>query len=35
MRSAKTPDGLNMRVPLMLAVLGALVCLVGWFRVFS
>jgi hypothetical protein len=27
-----TPDRLNLRVWLMLAVLGAILCLVGWYR---
>lgn len=29
------PDRLNMRVLLMLAVLGALLAIVGWYRFFG
>jgi hypothetical protein len=30
-----TPDWLNLRLWLMLAVLGAVLCLIGWYRFFS
>ena len=29
-----TPDLLNLRVWLMLAVLGAILCAIGWYRFF-
>jgi hypothetical protein len=30
-----TPDRLNMRLVVMLAALGAFLCLVGWYRFLS
>jgi hypothetical protein len=27
-----TPDRLNLRVWLMLAILGAILCVIGWYR---
>jgi hypothetical protein len=33
--SPTAPDRMNMRVLLMLAVLGGLLALVGWFRVLA
>ena len=28
----KSPDGLSMAVKLMLAILGAILCVIGWYR---
>jgi hypothetical protein len=30
-----TPDLLNLRVWLMLAILGAILCVIGWYRYFT
>jgi hypothetical protein len=30
-----TPDPLNLKVWLLLAVLGALLCVIGWYQFFS
>jgi len=30
-----TPDRLNLRIWLMLAILGAVLAIVGWYRFFS
>lgn len=32
---SKPPDRLNLRVWLMLAIVGAALCLVGWYRYLS
>jgi hypothetical protein len=32
---SKSPDRLNMRVWLMLAIVGAILALVGWYRYLS
>lgn len=29
------PDSTNLRVWLMLAILGAVLCVIGWYRYFS
>ena len=29
------PDPLNLKIWLMLAVLGAVLCIAGWYRLFS
>ena len=33
--TVESPDRMNMRVKLLLAVLGAFLCLVGWYRWFQ
>jgi hypothetical protein len=33
--TTNTPDRINLRVLLMLAILGALLAIVGWFRYFG
>jgi hypothetical protein len=30
-----SPDRLKMRIWLMLAILGAILCIVGWYRYFT
>jgi hypothetical protein len=32
---ANTPDRLSLGIKLMLAILGAILCLVGWYRYLS
>ena len=33
--TTQSPDRLSMRLKLMIAILGAFLCLVGWYRWFS
>ncbi len=33
--TTETPDRLNMRVWTMLALVGAILCIIGWYRYFA
>jgi hypothetical protein len=33
--TTETPDRLNMRVWAMIALVGAILCIIGWYRYFA
>ena len=33
--AVQAPDRLNMRIWAMLAIVGAILCVIGWYRYFS